>query len=338
MVDSQAFNQSICQQLLAGTPIAWAKTYVLYGQTPFLSEENAQTIVRAARQQGFSQREILYVSARTKPQDILSPIQSPGLFDAKKIVELRFENEKVSKKIGEQLLTLSQHQSPNLVIIQAGNLSYKTQKEGWFSQLISHSQAVAARAIYADQFPNWIHQRAEQLNVSLTNEALKCISRFSEGNLLWCQQVLMQLHHSDYARPIEAHIVNDVLTDMSIFAIDDLSRTLLEKNSNALLVAKKLERENTSLVYINASLYRDFDILYRLQQSTKPFTEAAKALNIWQSKQKRYRTALEHFSGEKIRTTIKQLAELDRINKGQSKGDGWLLLNQVISHLLEKAP
>lgn len=328
MIDSQAFNQQLSETT------SFAKTYLFYGQTPFLSEENAQNLVSTAKQRGFNLREVFYIDNRSKFQGLIDSMQSPGLFDPKKIIELRFDTDKPTKKIGEQIAKIAAHQSDNVLIIQAGGLNYKTQKEKWFSEIVKNTTAVVSKPIYANQLPNWIHQRAEQLKVKLQTPALQTIMRYSEGNLLWTNQILMQLAHSDYEQPISENVVTEMLADMSVFQIEDLIRTLLSKNNNALKVLHKLQQENESLVFITTVLYRDIENLVYLKQSGKPFDQACRERRIWQSKQKQYQQAMRTLSPTACQTALQQLATLDKINKGQHKGDGWLLLNKIAIELL----
>lgn len=334
MIDSQAFNQ----QFAADNAPSFASTYVFYGQTPFLSDENAQVLVTAAKQHGFGVREIFYIDNKSKFQGLHNTLQSPGLFDPKKIIELRFDTDKPTKKIGEEVAKIAAHQSPNLVIIQAGGLNYKAQKETWFTDVVKAATAVVAKPIYPNQLPNWIHQRAQHLNVALSSEALQTIMRFSEGNLLWTNQILMQLAHSDYEQPITGDVANSMLADMSVFHIEDLTRTLFNKQQEALKITQKLAHENESLVFITTVLYREFEALQQITQSGLPFAQACKNLRIWQNKQRNYQVAVEHYSAQQFTDTLRQLAHLDKINKGQDKGDGWLLLTQIVSNLLFEQP
>lgn len=337
MIDSQIFNQQFMQdtpQTGEGGKLKFAKTYLFYGQTPFLSEENAQVLVSSAKQNGFPQREIFYIDNRTKFQPLFNSLNSPGLFDPNKILELRFDTEKPSKKIGEQIATIAQHNSANIVIIQAVGLNYKIQKEAWFSDVLQASTAVRSKLIDANQLPNWIHQRATHLALQLETDALKTIMRYSEGNLLWTNQILMQLSHSDYPQPIQVDVVKNMLADFSIFYVDDLTQALLNKRRQALKITQKLQRENESLVLITGVLFREFDALQKLMQSGQPFAQACKQLRIWSNKQRGYQAALSHYSPQTLTETLRKLAQLDKINKGQHKGDGWLLLTRIVSDLV----
>lgn len=330
MIDSQEFNEKISTQ----TTPEFGKTYLFYGQTAFLSEESAQLLVQSAKRHGFSQRDIFYIDNRSKFKELINSMQSPGLFEPKKIIELRFDTDKPSKKIGERIAEIAAHKSDNILIIQASGLSYKYQKEKWFTAIVQQATAVVSKPIYANQLPNWIHQRALQQQLQLSSEALKIIMRFSEGNLLWTNQILMQLSHSDYEQPISGEVVESMLADMSVFQIDDLHKAIFSKNNDALKISQRLEQENESLVYITSVLYREFDTLRRLCLSDLPFSKACQQLRIWQSKQSTYKAALKHYKLQHISSALQQFAELDKINKGQHKGDGWLLINRIITELL----
>ncbi|PIE39841.1 MAG: hypothetical protein CSA51_03905, partial [Gammaproteobacteria bacterium] len=62
--------------------------------------------------------------------------------------------------------------------------------------------------------------------------------------------------------------------------------------------------------------------------------QACKTLRIWQNKQRNYQAAIKHYAPQQFTHTLQQLARLDKINKGQDKGDGWLLLTHLVSDLL----
>lgn len=329
MIDSQAFNQQ-----LADGNIPFAKTYLFFGKTPFLSEESAQLLVDHAKGKGFPQRELHYIDNRSKFQPILNSIQSPGLFDPKKIIELRFDTEKPTKKIGEKVAEIARHQSENIIIIQASALNYKAQKEKWFTDIQQLANTITSKPIYANQLPNWIHQRAQHLDVQLETEALKKILEYSEGNLLWTNQILMQLQHSDYEQPIKVSVIENMLADLSVFQIEDLTQAILNNNQQALKIVHKLEQENESLVFITSVLQRDIETLITIIETGLPASQAFDKLRIWKNKQRGYQAALNHYGTEQLSQTLRQLAQLDKINKGQEKGDGWLLLTKLISELV----
>ncbi|PIE45097.1 MAG: DNA polymerase III subunit delta [Gammaproteobacteria bacterium] len=329
-MDSQQFNQ----QLLDGNISKFAKTYLFYGQTPFLSEENARLLVLAAKNNGFSLREIFYIENRSTFQAIFDSLHSPGLFDPKKMIELRFDTEKPTNKIGEQVAKIAAHQSDNLVIIQAGSLNYNSQKQKWFAAIRQHATAVLSKPIYANQLPNWIHQRATHLGIQLQTNALKKIMRYSEGNLLWTNQILMQLANSDYPQPVQSDVIDNMLADMSVFRIEDLLQAIFRKDNNAVKIVEKLRNENESLVYIVSILYREFDTLLNIMQSGQSIEQACKTLRIWSSKQRQYRTAIKYYDIGQCQSVLRQLAQLDKINKGLDKGDGWLLLAHIVGDLI----
>ncbi len=332
MIDAQQFNQ----QLLDNPP-ALSRSYLFFGQTPFLSVENARALVTLAKANGFTQRDIFYIDNRCKFQPIRDSLQSVGLFDPKKIIELRFDSDKPSKKIGEQVAALAQQASPHLVIIQACDIGYRAQREKWFSHLQkSVETVVVSKPIYPNQLPNWIFQRASQLNVTLTGEALKTIMRYSEGNLLWTNQILMQLANSDYPQPIQVDVVEEMLADLSVFQVNDLSQALLSKNQRAIKITQKLANENQPLVLITSVLQRDFEALQRIAESGIPVGQACRALGIWANEQKQsaYQEALRHYLPQQFSETLHRLATLDRINKGQDQGDGWLHLLHTVSDLV----
>lgn len=334
MIDTNAFNQALAQGDIVLSPC-----YLFYGQTPFLSEESATNLVQYAKNKGFSARQVFYLDNRFSAAPILLALDSQSLFDPKKIIELRFETDKPNKKLTDFICQISAQTRPHLLIIEASQLPYSQQKMAWFKSLLENKQisVVQSKPLYPKDLPNWVGVRAKQLGFTLSTEALKLIVHYSEGNLLFTQQILLQLAHSDYPRPISEAVVKAMLSDLSVFQIDDLNQALLRKDKKVLRIVEKLEKENEPLVLITSVLYREMDTLCQLSESTQqgePLSMACKRLNVWGSKQSQYQYALKQYPASAFYQARQQLAALDVINKGQASGDGWLLLRQLLANMV----
>lgn len=318
---------------LAGAKQLSNNCVLIYGQEVFLAEEAAVSVGQYAKQNGFSEREVFYISARDNLNKVAEALTSLSLFAGRKIVEVRFDSDKLNKKQSEALLELVTKIGKNLLLIQAVNIGYQAQKEAWFKKLVNDSLSIVVSRVEAGQFPNWIGNRAKQLGLQINGESVRIIVEYAEGNLLWAQQILTQLSLLSADKVVDAALLRSVFVDNSVFQINDLSRLVLTKSKQLFKVGHKLEAENISPVLIASVLIKDLTILYLLLTQQSGQSEVFKQQRIWSSKQKEYLAAQKHYNNQTLQKTLMQLAELDKINKGAEKGDAWLLIHQIIFEL-----
>lgn len=306
---------------------------VVYGQELFLAEEAANHIYQYAKQQGFTERDVFYIAGRDNFNKVAESLSSLSLFASKKVVEVRLESEKLNKAQSEGLLKLIPQIGNNILLIQASNLSFQVQKEAWFKTLLANSLAIVVSRVGTAQFPNWIANRAKQQGLQVNSEAVRIIVEYAEGNLLWAHQIISQLVILCEDKVIDVELLRSVFVDNSIFQINDLSRLILTKSKQLYKVTHKLQAENISNVLVASVLINDITVLSLLLSNKIPAQEAFKQYRIWPSKQKEYLAAQKHYNKEKIQALLVKLALLDKINKGASKGDAWLLIHQIVFEL-----
>lgn len=333
MPDSQVFNTQLIECVNHAKQYELKPSYLFYGKSAFLSDESAQLLVNNAKSQGYTHREIFYIDARGKLAPVRDSLQSPGLFDPLKIIEIRLETTKPTKAIGEGLIDLAQHlqNTPQrqILIIQAGEIDSNTLKTAWFKSLAGGCETVVSQAVYATDLPNWINRRAKLVGLTLTSDAVRKIVNFSQGNILLTAQMLSQLSHGEYNHPLTETIIDDLFSAHPIFNVNDLVYAFFMRQPTAINIVEKLKTENVSLVLIVATLYREFELIEQLLRTNLSFAKACQHYRIWATRQKLYQQALQRFSSATVCALLQQLSRLDRMNKGQEKGNGWLVLQHM---------
>jgi len=116
-----------------------APLYVITSDEHLLALEAADKIRKAARTQGFSEREVLTVERNFKWGELLAASQSQSLFGDKKLIELRLPTGKPGKDGGQALqqyaAAVSQVGSDTVTIITLPKLDWATQKSAWVGAL-----------------------------------------------------------------------------------------------------------------------------------------------------------------------------------------------------------
>src|SRR5690606_9174728 len=101
-----------------------------------LALEAADRIRARAREQGYTEREVLTVERGFKWSELLAANRSQSLFGDKKLIELRIPGGKPGKEGGQALQAYAQALSPdNLTLISLPRLDWATQKTAWVAAL-----------------------------------------------------------------------------------------------------------------------------------------------------------------------------------------------------------
>src|SRR5574343_71528 len=174
------------EQLAAHLERELRPLYVLYGDEPLLVLEAADAIRKKARQQGYSEREVLTAL--------------PGfdwnlsLFGDRKLIDLRIPNGKPGKEGSSALQAWCQNLSAdNLLLITLPELDWKEEKAAWFVALATAGVAVKLNAPPLAELPGWIAGRLRRQQQSADPESLSFIAERVEGNLLAAHQEIQKL-------------------------------------------------------------------------------------------------------------------------------------------------
>ena len=114
------------EQLAAHLERELRPLYVLYGDEPLLVLEAADAIRAKARQQGYSEREVLTVLPQFDWGQLLAAGGNLSLFGDKKLIDLRIPTGKPGKEGSAALQQWCQNLSPdNLLLITLPELDWR---------------------------------------------------------------------------------------------------------------------------------------------------------------------------------------------------------------------
>jgi len=137
-----------------------APLYVITSDEHLLALEAADKIRRAARAQGYSERDVLTVERNFKWGELLAANQAMSLFGDKKLIELRIPSGKPGKDGGAALQAYAKDLSPdNLTLITLPKLDWQTQKAAWVAALQQAAVYIDIPNIERNALPGWIANR-----------------------------------------------------------------------------------------------------------------------------------------------------------------------------------
>ena len=208
--------------------------YIISGDVPLLVQEATDAIRQAARQQGFTERELLHQEAGFDWNYVIESASSMSLFGDKKILELRLGNQKPNDAGKKVLTQYSENPSPDtLLLVITDKLDSAVQRAKWFKSLEAAAVWIQIWPVDAKQLPQWIQRRMMQSGLTPQQEAVSLIAERVEGNLLAASQEIEKLRLLYGETSIDVTMVQDAVADSArfdVFSLVDRKSTRLNSS------------------------------------------------------------------------------------------------------------
>lgn len=307
-----------------------APLYFLCSNEPLLLQEAVATIRNTARQQGWSERVSITVETGTEWEDTFyAHTHGLSLFSAKKIVELNLTQTKLTAAIGKVLAEYAARPNTDtLLIISTAKLDANNEKSAWYKSIEKTSIVIPIWPIAPEQFAQWILQRAQSLQLTITQPVAKQLAAQLEGNLLAAAQEIEKLHLLQMDGTQSSQAIADSITDNSRFDIFNwVESVLLGQQQRCLRILKNLMAEDTEPTLILWALARELrmltDMLKKIQEGAT-LGELFKQFFIWEKRQPSVRAFLQRHNSTRCLDFFLHAAKIDRIIKGAESGLVWI--------------
>ncbi|HQX89966.1 MAG TPA: DNA polymerase III subunit delta, partial [Moraxellaceae bacterium] len=171
-----------------------AAVYVVHGDEILLQQEATDLLRRAARAQGYTEREVHHAERGMDWSALLASVNTLSLFGDRKIVEVRFSG-KPDSSAASMLEKYAGNPSPDtLLLLILPKLDGTAQKAKWFFECDSAGASLQLPVIDAHTLPNWLSGRLQQAGLRTEDtEAFALLRERVEGNLLAAQQEIEKL-------------------------------------------------------------------------------------------------------------------------------------------------
>jgi DNA polymerase-3 subunit delta len=315
-----------------------APIYVVAGDEPLLAIEAADAIRAAARELGYSEREVLHADARFDWSRLTQAASGLSLFAEKRIVELRLPGGKPGKAGGEALREFAGSPPDDLlVIITLPRLDRDTRASHWAAALEHAAIWVEVEKIERVALPEWIGGRLARNRQSAGREALAFIADRVEGNLLAAHQEIGKLALLYPPGELSLEQVADAVLNVARYDVYALAPALLAGDgARALRLLEGLRVEGEPLPLVLWVVAEELRTLLRAQDAVaagKPFGVVARELRIWGPREKLMPKALRRLSAATLAALLARCADIDRLAKGlaaaRRDSDPWLELSDI---------
>ncbi len=315
-----------------------AQLYVIASDEHLLALEAADRIRKAARAQGYTERDVLSVERTFKWGELLAANQALSLFGDKKLIELRIPTGKPGKDGSAALQAYAKDLSPdNLTLITLPKLDWQTAKASWVTALQQAAVYIDIPNIERAQLPAWIGNRLAAQGQSAERQSLDFIADRVEGNLLAAHQEIQKLGLLHEPGKLTFEQVHDAVLNVARYDVFKLSEAMLTGDTARLVrMLEGLKGEGEALPLVLWAVAEEIRTLLKLKSGMaqgRPLNALLKEYRIWGPRERMMEPALRRVSLATLEAALQEAAQVDRMVKGlrakKFAGDAWDAMLQL---------
>lgn len=311
------------QQLNDHLNRALSPVYLVSGDEPLQIEESLSLIRAKAREQGYVERQVLFVERSFDWSQVTEQSGNMSLFGDKKILELKIPSGKPGTAGAKALQEYCQ-QLPDdvLLIIQSGKIEKAALRSKWV-------QAVSAAGVFMRIWPltgmelvRWVQTRLKAEQLSNDRQTAEYIASRVEGNMLAAAQEIEKMAllalADDNTSDAKPWVSNQ--TNYNVF---DLVDTILAGQRNKVIkILAQLQKQSFApnlVLWGLAELIRA--VIYSATQNRSQAKGVQNAF--YYTKRNQLGAHASKFNREQLYTLLMKCGQVDRIIKGRATGDVW---------------
>jgi DNA polymerase-3 subunit delta len=315
-----------------------APLYVISSDEHLLALEAADKIRRAARANGYTERDVLTVERNFKWGELLAANQELSLFGDKKLIELRIPTGKPGKDGGAALQSYAKSLSPdNLTLITLPKLDWQTAKAAWVASLQQAAVYIEIPTIERPALPGWIGTRLAAQGQSADRQSLDFIADRVEGNLLAAHQEIQKLGLLHEPGKLSFEQVHDAVLNVARYDVFKLSEAMLVGDPARLVrMLEGLKGEGEALPLVLWAVAEEIRTLLKLKAAMaqgRPLGALLKEYRIWGPRERLMEPALRRISLATLERALNDAAQVDKLIKGlrakDFAGDAWDAMLQL---------
>jgi len=289
--------------------------------------EACDAIIEQAKASGVSERQVVDVADKFNWNELLVDSGSLSLFAELKLTDIRF-NKLPNKEAQTALVELAQGaDAENQLLIRLPKMEKRQKSTKWFKALLEKAHLQELWPPKPHEMVAWIQRRAGANNIQLQNDACQMLAEQTEGNLLAAKQSLdkLQLLYPD--EMIDLGKLRSVTSDNARYSVFlCLDEALAGKGERAVRMLKKFEQEAVAPISILVNLTREIELCKNTALAVAQGESAMQALSktyLWDSKKRLIVGAVNRLPATVWQRLMVRCAFLDRMVKGQEKGNIW---------------
>jgi DNA polymerase-3 subunit delta len=322
------------EQLDAALQKKLAAVYLIAGDEPLQVGEAADAVRSAARQAGFTARELFSVDAHFAWGQLGMVADSMSIFADKQIVELRLSTATPGME-GAKALTeyCARPSDSTLLLITCGKLNKESMKTKWFQALDKVGVVIHVWPLEGQDLLRWLQQRLLRRGLQTEQAGLKLLASRIEGNLLAAAQEVEKLYVLYGSGVLSTQQIETAVADSSRYDVFKLMDSILAgKAARVLKILTGLHAEGVAPPVVLWAILREARTLAKIKWAlaqSQPLDAVFRNQQIWDKRKPLVSEALHRLGNQELAHVMLLSAQADRQSKGQQSGDVWETLRTL---------
>lgn len=316
---------------------------LISGDEPLLVGEACDQLRTAARERGFSERQVFFVERGFDWQELRAATQAMSLFAEQRLIEVRLAGVSPGNEGSEVLCDIAARFSSErgatdlLIMIVADKLDARSLSTKWVSAIDKHGLLVQVWPVEITQLPAWIERRLQRAGLKADAGVANLLAERVEGNLLAAQQEIdkLALLHADTVLTVDNVLA--AVADSARYDVLQLGMAAMQGDAaRALRILDGLQEEGIDAVLVLWGVNKDLQWLARVAFNVARGQSADSALQsagVWRPRQAAMKQALLRLKVPALRAMLVDAAQVDAAIKGVNRRDPWLELRGLVARL-----
>jgi len=299
--------------------------YLISGDEPLQQMECADRIRACAREQGYTEREIIDVDAKFEWQNFTEQAASLSLFASQRVLDVRIPSAKPGRQGSAALKQYLDNVPDDIVLlITSGKLDSGSKNSAWFKAIDNNGIVVQCWPIGPDQLPAWVEQRFRLRDMEAEREVVDYVCEHVEGNLLAAAQEIDKLRLIVGAGKINFDDVRDAITENSRFSVFELVDCALRGNRKRVIkVLDSLRAEGVEPIMVTWALAKDIRLLASVAANSASAEHTLSRSGVWKNRMPLFTASLSRHTEKSFQSLLKRCASVDGMSKGFKPGNVW---------------
>jgi len=261
--------------------------YFITGDEPLQLGESADAVRRAAKDAGYSSREILDAGKGFDWNELAAEANSLSLFAEKRVIDLRLSSAAIGRN-GSQAFVEYAARPPadTLLLITSPKLDRSQQSSKWVKALDECGVLVQIWPIDGPRLPSWIEQRLRKNGLIPEAEVVPMMAERVEGNLLAAAQEIDKLLLLNGPGVITVEKLIESVADSARFDVFGLvDSALMGKSARVMRMLAGLRAEGIPPTVVLWALAREIrqlaSMAYAMERGGQSADQAMAAQRVW---------------------------------------------------------
>ena len=312
------------------------KPCLIAGSETVRVQECADALRAAARAGGYDQIERVDAGDKKFDWDELKAVcVSPGLFAAKRVIDLRLTQAKLPAAGARVLTEALEAADPDLQwIISLAEWSRRAENEAWVKPIVRGGNIVPLWPLKQNELSRWVANQAKKRGLSLELEATELLLWRTEGNLL---ATVMELDKLALAHPDsrwDAARLSEYVADSARFDVFKLIDESIYGNAARMRrVLRALRAEGEAPARLVFWIARQIQLMHELSLQIAQGGQVEgwlKTRQVYPPRTAAYQRAAKRHSPRQWEQMWIDVGDLDRLSKGRGQGSPWVAMERLL--------